>query len=173
MRMKQLEGRIMAAAKTANPTAQEFSGMDYQQSARITRTLGQMAVVVQPTTNPRYEVAPCCTSNEFNYCPQPGAIFLEGVPITYSGSFSGGYDFAIDISWIPAENATSYVLSMTYNNGSGNINLTDFIVEYHTITNITIYTSSSYTNIILTITAYAPCGIDPEGSQTSINIPII
>jgi Hom_end-associated Hint len=169
MRMKQLQGRVMAAAKLVNPTAKEFSGMDYQQSARITRTLGQMTVVVQPTTNPRYEVAPCCTGTIAAPAPAPcdlpGGIILIGISDVSDGvifPYDLSYNMFFDVSWEPVAGATSYGIQMAYDFYNGVetvlIPITEFSIFNRSLTDISIYTQSSYSYITLTIQAINECG---------------
>ena len=153
----------MAAAKAANPTAQEFSGMDYQQSARITRTLGQMSVVVQPTTNPRYEVAPCCTGETAAICALPS--FVGGYTIsslyTPPSPFNSTYDLAFDITFDqPFLNVTSTLTELTYEDVYGNtVPVPDSISGWSIpLTQFTVYTHSSYTNITAIIQLVNECG---------------
>ncbi len=162
MRMKQLQGRVMAAAKLVNPTAKEFSGMDYQQSARITRTLGQMTVVVQPTTNPRYEVAPCCTGTIAAPAPAPcdlpGSITLIGVYGYYTNP-EPSYYFGYDISWEPVIGASYYTISLFDTEGGG-APIEDFTtVEISGPTYLSIYLNTSSVSVDITITAVNDCGI--------------
>lgn len=164
MRMKQLEGRVMAAAKLNNPTTPEFRGMDYQQSARTTRVLGQMSVIVQPTTNPRYVVAPCCAGAVAAPAPAPcslpGSITLIGVSDVSSAvppPYDLSYNMFFDVSWEPVSSATSYGITMT--DYSGPIDGSNYQIYNRSPTDITIYTYSSYYSINLTIQAINDCGM--------------
>ncbi len=153
----------MAAAKLNNPTTPEFRGMDYQQSARTTRVLGQMSVVVQPTTNPRYVVDPCCAGAAAPApapapCDLPGSITLIGESeFIYSPTPNSSYIYGYDISWVPVSNASSYEISLF--DTSEAVPMFDFTtVEISGPTYISIYFNGDYEHTLATITAINDCG---------------
>ena len=151
----------MAAAKLANPTAKEFSGMDYQQSTRLTRTLGQMDIVVQPPTNPRYVVSPPCAATApaaIGDLPDPlsnitvSALYVPGPPYNM-------FDIAFDISWAPVRPFVNTVsVSMDSLVGEARVPINNFAsaVSVNPITNeftgVSNYTDDSYTNINVNVT---------------------
>jgi hypothetical protein len=158
MRIKQLQGRIMAAAKLANPTLREFSGMDYQESAYLTRRLGQMDIVVQPPTNPRYVVSRPGAGTESVTGNPPDPLSDLTVSATYSPPlpYSIRFDMAFDISWTPVPFSTSVNVSMDY--GPSRLPINDFESAFsfdpttETCTGVSNYTDSGYNDINVTLT---------------------
>ena len=150
----------MAAAKLANPTAKEFSGMDYQQSTYLTRRIGQMDIVVQPPTNPRYVVSRpgAVASAATGDLPDPlsditvSATYVPGLP------YSINFDMAFDISWAPVPFSNTVTLSMDYLSGPSRLPINNFESAFsfnpitNAVTGVSNYTDSSYKDINVNIT---------------------
>lgn len=141
---------IRLASKTLavfnnNTPVNLFKGQNnsFDQSSYLTRTLGQMAEVIQPTTNPPYEIPACCAKSS---CVPPGSFGnVSFGNINYIDPY--GY---WDVTWDPVPNATSYVITMAWSPNT---------ITYTGQTSATIgYDGNGGGSTAITITAFNSCG---------------
>jgi hypothetical protein len=145
VRTKLAQARAMASFKLQNPNVRDLQNTQFEPSALLTRKLGQIPIVLQPSGIVEHG---CC-------CEVPsGTITISFVDEGYSPYYT-------DLSWNTIPDADTYTISTDY---SG--------VTFSLVTNTSAranYADYFGNDVVFTITATNSCG--STQSNTTISYP--
>jgi hypothetical protein len=142
VRTKLAQARAMASFKLQNPTVRDLQNTQFEPSALLTRKLGQIPIVLQPSGI--VEQGCCCTAPS-------GTITISAVY-----GYDGEFDY-YNLSWNTIANADTYTITATYPG-----------LVFSNVTNTSAratFTEGSIGDVTFVITATNSCGSTTTSEQ--------
>jgi hypothetical protein len=102
--------RFLKSRTEASYHANNSTRGETDEGRRQSRSLGQIRYTIQPPTNPKYTINPCCPCGTVGSIADLAVTGLESPESPYDLS----YNIRFPISWSPVENASYYTIEISY-----------------------------------------------------------